>query len=124
MLFILLWLTALLVFAADKYDIMVNVKAGNNVVGVNPLTNDFDFGDLSTNLRATRYMTLENKSENKRYIAIFKTGEIGQMVEISNNFFDLAPAESKKIELNLYIPPSARNKAYRGKIVVVKLPIF
>ena len=42
---------------AAKYKMVVNVVDGKNIMGVNPLTESLDFGDLSRNNGMTRYIT-------------------------------------------------------------------
>ena len=125
---ILIILIIIVVFAivqivnAAKYKMLVNVKEGENVMGVNPLTDNLDFGDLSRNNGMTRYVKLNSGGKTSVYIAVFKFGEISDLVKLDRNFFTLKPGEEVKLAYEISIPPSAEVKKYSGWTVIFRLP--
>jgi len=119
---VIIWFLAVQVFAAERWDMVVVVKAEENIMGINPLDESLDFGDLSRNLGQTRYVKLVNGSKSDRYVMVWKWGEISDMVEIEKNNFVLEPGEEYKIGFKIQIPPSAETKQYKGKVMVFRLP--
>ena len=61
---------------AGKYRMIVNVVAGDNVVGINPLADNLDFGDLSRNNGMTRYVSMKNNGKMEIRVMAIKFGEI------------------------------------------------
>lgn len=121
---IIIWFLAVQFIVAERYDMQVQVKAEENVMGVNPLGDSLDFGDLSRDLGATRFVALNNNSDKDRYILVWKRGEIAQMIELNKNGFTLIPGQEEKLEFTIKIPPSAETRYYYGKAMVFKWPKF
>jgi hypothetical protein len=125
---ILIILIIILVYAivqvvnAAKYKMIVNVKEGENIMGINPLTESLDFGDLSRNNGMTRYVKLNNNGGGSVFFAVFKFGEISDLVKIDKNFFVLKPGEEVKLAYEIQIPPSAQIKKYSGWTIIFRLP--
>lgn len=109
---------------AAKYKMLVNVKEGENIMGVNPLTESLDFGDLSRNNGMTRYVNLKSGGSTSVYIAVFKFGEISDLIKLNQNFFTLKPGEEVKLAYEIQIPPSAEVKKYSGWTIIFRLPKF
>ena len=107
---------------AAKYKMLVNVVEGENVMGVNPLADKLDFGDLSRNNGMTRFVSFENNGRFPIYIAAFKVGSISDLVEIRKNFFTLEAGKEVKIPFEIDIPPSAETKEYSGWVWIFRLP--
>ena len=107
---------------AAKYKMLVNVKEGENIMGVNPLTESLDFGDLSRNNGMTRYVNLKSGGKTPVYVAVFNMGEISDLVKIDKNFFTLKGGEEVKLAYEISIPPSAEVKKYSGYTVIFRLP--
>jgi len=107
---------------AAKYKMLVNVKEGENIMGVNPLTESLDFGDLSRNNGMTRYVNLKSGGGTSVYVAVFNLGEISDLVKIDRNFFTLKPGEEVKLAYEIQIPPSAQVKKYSGWTIIFRLP--
>ena len=107
---------------AAKYKMIVNVKEGENIMGVNPLTESLDFGDLSRNNGMTRYVNLKSGGKTSVYVAVFNVGEISDLIKLSQNFFTLKPGEEVKLAYEIQIPPSAEVKKYSGYTVIFRLP--
>jgi len=110
------------VINAAKYKMVVNVVAGENVMGINPLADKLDFGDLSRNNGMTRYVNLKSGGGVPTYIAVFKLGEISDLVKIDKNFFILKPGEEVKLSFEIQIPPSAEIRKYGGWTIIFRLP--
>lgn len=107
---------------ASKYDMVVNVVDGKDVLGINPLTERLDFGDLSRKNRMTRQIAVSNGGNIDIFVMVWKFGEISGLVEVDRNFFVVKPEEESKISLEVRIPPSAETKKYEGKVWVFRLP--
>ncbi len=119
---VVIWFLGVQWFAAERYKMLVNVKAEDNIMGINPLAENLDFGDLSHNLGATRIVTLKNDSKSDRYILIWKQGEIADMVKTEKNSYVLKAGEELKIEFTIQIPPSAEPRGYQGKAIIFRWP--
>jgi len=121
---VVIWFLAIQIMAAETYQMVVVVKEEENIMGVNPLAESLDFGDLSRNLGSTRIVTLNNSSGGGRYILVWKRGEIGDMVTLNKNNFVLKPGEEIKLEFTIQIPPSAEPRQYKGKATIFRWPKF
>jgi hypothetical protein len=107
---------------AAKYKMVVNVVPGENIMGVNPLADKLDFGDLSRNNGMTRYVNLKSGGGIPTYIAVLKFGEIADLVKLDKNFFVLNPGEEVRLAFEINIPPSAETRQYSGWTVIFRLP--
>lgn len=107
---------------ATKYAMVVNVKNGENILGINPLGDSLDFGDLSRNNGMTRYVTLKNGGSATTYISIWKFGEISDLVKVDNGSFFLMPGDEKKIAFEISVPNSAQARQYSGWVWIFRLP--
>lgn len=107
---------------AAKYKMVVNVKEGENILGINPLTESLDFGDLSRNNGMTRYVAMNNGGNFPIYVIAWKFGEISDLVKLSKNYFTLNPGEEVKLAFEISIPPSAQIKKYSGWTIIFRLP--
>jgi hypothetical protein len=109
---------------ADKYSAQVLVIEGEKKVGVNPTTENLDFGDLSADTTATRFVTL-NASGINTYILVWKFGSIAELIKLNKNNFTISKGQTEKLEFSLYMPPSAPiGNKYTGKVWIFKLPKF
>ena len=107
---------------AAKYKMVVNVVEGENIMGINPLTEKLDFGDLSRNNGMERYVTLKSQGGISTYIMVWKFGSISDLVKIDKNYFILEPGQEKKLSFAIHIPPSAETKQYSGWTMIFRLP--
>jgi hypothetical protein len=107
---------------AAKYTMVVNVKDGENIMGINPLSENLDFGDLSRNNGMTRFVTFKNSGSTPVYIAAVEFGDISDLVKIDKNYFTLDPSEEVKISFEISIPPSAETRNYSGSVWIFRLP--
>jgi cold shock CspA family protein len=119
---IILLLLAIQVVIADKYQMQVQVIAGEKKVGVNPTTEMLDFGDLSADTSATRLVTMSAGGKDT-FVHITKFGSAADLVKVSTNNFTMKSGDEKKIEFAMYMPPSAPvGKWYKGWIMIFKIP--
>lgn len=107
---------------ADKYSAQVLVIEGEKKVGVNPTVEKLDFGDLSADTTATRYVTL-NASGINTYIYVWKFGSISELIKLNKNNFTIKKGQEEKLEFSLYMPPSAPiDKKFSGYVWIFKVP--
>ena len=110
------------VAVADKYSAQVLVIEGEKKGGVNPTDEKLDFGDLSADTSATRYVTLSAGGVNA-FVSVFKFGSISELVKLSENNFTMKKGDEKKLEFSLYMPLSAPiGEKYTGYVWIFKLP--
>ena len=107
---------------AAKYKMVINVVEGENIMGINPLADKLDFGDLSRNNGMTRYVTLNSGGGISTYIVVWKFGGISDLVKVNKNYFTLNPGEEVKLSFEINIPPSAEIKKYSGWTIIFRLP--
>jgi len=107
---------------AAKYKMVVNVVDGEDIIGVNPLADKLDFGDLSRNAGMTRYVTMKSGGGISTYVFVLKMGGISDLVRVDKNYFVLEPGQEVKIAFEIKIPPSAETKQYSGRAIVFRLP--
>lgn len=110
------------VINASKYEMLVNVVEGENVLGLNPTAERLDFGDLSRNNRMVRQITVANGGGMDSFVMVWKRGELSDLVEVDKNFFVVKPKEESKISFEVRIPPSAETRKYEGKVWVFRVP--
>lgn len=107
---------------AAKYKMVVNVVEGENIMGINPLADKLDFGDLSRNNGMTRYVTMKSEGEISTYVVVWKLGGIADLVKLNKNYFTLEPGEEVQLAFEINIPPSAPIEHYSGWTIIFRLP--
>ncbi|MDD5110267.1 MAG: hypothetical protein PHI63_03550 [Patescibacteria group bacterium] len=116
------WFIGVQVMAAERYAATVNVIEGKDKVAVNPVAK-LDFGDLSRDTGANRYVTLKNTGGMNKQIWIVKTGPIAEMMKIDKGTsFTLKPGEEVKVEFSVQVPVSAPIQKYGGTVYIFKMP--
>ena len=120
---ILLFILAVQIVNADKYSATVLPIEGEKKVGVNPTAESLDFGDLSKDTSANRYVTLKSSSGRDTYVWIVEFGALAQLIKIDDNKFILKAGQEKKVEFSLYMPSSATvGKRMNGYVWIFKMP--
>lgn len=119
---ILVLLVVIQIVNASRYKMVVNVVEGENIMGINPLADKLDFGDLSRNNGMTRYITMKSGGGIPTYVVVWKYGEISHLVEVNQNLFVLEPGQEVKLAFKIDIPPSAEFKEYSGRVWIFRLP--
>ncbi len=112
------------VLTADRYKAMVKVVDEENKIGVNPTAEALDFGDLSKNTGATRYVSIENNGNYKIYIIVWKFGSIAELIKLSRNNFTLSPGGKERLAFEMYMPVSADKEEYSGWVWIFKTPYW
>ncbi|MDH4140932.1 MAG: hypothetical protein OEV43_10235 [Coriobacteriia bacterium] len=107
--------------AAQRYRAHVQVVEGDTI-GVNPLTESLDFGDLPPGAEQKRFVTLENTGSRSAYIVVWSVGGIGELMDVDRSRFALGPGETARIEFSVSVPPSAPVKKYSGTVFIFRLP--
>ena len=120
--FLMAWFAIVQYMAADKYEAVVKVMEEGGKIGVNPMTERLDYGDLPKGNASTRFITIENRGGMDIYVAVVKYGGIAELIKVSRNNFVLDPGEKEKLELLLEMPISADKEEYKGKVLIFKLP--
>lgn len=120
---VVVWFVGVQLMAAERYSAVVNVVEGIDKVGVNPTADRLDFGDLSHDTGASRFVTLANNGKVAKQIWVVKTGGIAELMNIDRGgWFVLKAGEQAKIEFNVKIPSSAPYQQFRGKVIIFKWP--
>ena len=107
---------------AAKYKMTVNVVEGENIMGINPLTDELDFGDLARNNGMTRYVNIKNNGKMSVYFWVMKFGNVADLVQVEDNKFILDSGEEKKLGFSLNVLPSAEIKRYSGRVIIFRFP--
>jgi len=119
---IIIFVVVVQIVAADKYSAQVQVVEEKGTIGVNPLAEKLDFGDLARELSAVRYVSMENNGKFPIYVMIVKFGGISDLIKISRNNFVLESGQKERLEFEVFVPVSAENKYYTGWVWIFKLP--
>ena len=119
---IILLVVIIQIVNAAKYKMVVNVVEGENVMGVNPLADKLDFGDLSRNNGMTRYITMKSSGKTATYVMVWRWGGISDLIKLDKNNFVLQPGEEVQLAFELLVPPSAEIKKYSGYTWIFRLP--
>lgn len=109
--------------SVTRYRTQVIVAAAGAPLGINPLEDRIDFGDIPVGQEVTKTLILENLGSVDNYIAIFLIGGIGDLVKVEPNFFTLVSGEKKDVRFRLAMPDSAPvDKRFSGRVLVFRLP--
>lgn len=119
---LLVWVGAVQYFAAEKYQAVVKVVGENRETSVNTAADGLDFGSLTEGNSSTRFVTVKNNGKRDVYVKIYKLGEISKLIKINRNDFALGAGENKNIEFLLEVPSGAKEKEYKGKVLIFKIP--
>ena len=120
--FVVVFISAVQISVADKYKAQVLVIEGEKKVGVNPTTTNLDFGDLSGDTSATRFVSL-NAGGAKTQIFVFKFGSIAELIKVNDKSFVMEAGDEKRLEFSLYMPVSApAGERYTGWVWIFKIP--
>lgn len=107
--------------AAQWYRVTVQVVA-DGTLGINPLDDALDFGDMPPGTGQTRFVTLANDSGRPAYIMVLTIGGVGQLIDVDRSRFVLEGGQTAQVGLKLRVPPSAPLKGYSGAVAIFRLP--
>ena len=88
------------------YGSQVIVAEPGAAIGINPLVDRIDFGDVPVGQEIAKSLNLTNNGGVDNYIAIFVVGGIGDLVSIDPNFFTLKSGDEVEVQFRLIVPPS------------------
>ena len=120
---LLLLVVTFLFQALTIYDSQVIVKEKGSPIGINPLTDRIDFGDIPQGEGVGKSLILENEGTVPNQVNIFVIGNIGDLVEVDPGSLTVEPGETAEVKLSLTMPASAPpEKKYTGKLFILRLP--
>jgi len=122
--FLVLILILAQVINADKYRAVVRVVDEKGQIGVNPTTEKLDFGDLAKNASMVRYINVNNGGKFKVSVMVLKFGNISDLIKVQDSRFVVSAGETKRIRVEMFMPPSANKERYSGWVVVFKIPLL
>lgn len=120
---LVLLLAVVQIINAEKYQAVVRMVAEAGQIGVNPTTEVLDFGDLSKNATAARFINVTNEGRFKVSVAVFKFGSIAELIKVDKPRFVVSPGGKERIRFELYMPPSATRERLSGWVWVFKVPL-
>lgn len=109
------------VIAAQRYRVTVQV-VDDATLGINPLDDSLDYGDMPLGAGQTRFVTLSNDSERAAYIWVVTIGSAGKLIKVDRSHFVLAGGETQQVGFAMRVPPSAPKKRYTGTVHIFRLP--
>lgn len=113
--------TAVEIIAAQRYRVSVQV-VDDATLGINPLDDSLDYGDMPLGAGQTRFVTLSNDSDRAAYIWVVTVGSAGKLIKIDRSHFVLAGGESQRVGFAMRVPPSAPKKQYTGTVHIFRFP--
>ncbi len=118
-LILLVW-GAVIARSTSIYSAQVLVPEGG-AIGIPPPTG-LDFGDVPRGASAEKRIQLTNEGRLNTYVVVFTWGSIGDLLNVSDAFFNMKPGEKRTLTFEASIPISAPQKKYTGRVFVVRLP--
>ena len=119
---VILW-GAVAVSSTSIYSAQVLVVEGGGV-GIPP-PEQLDFGDLPVGAASEKRIFFKNNGRVPTAVVILEWGGIRDLMGISDAFFVIDPGDEREITFRVEPPPSAlsgEEKAYSGKVIVVRIP--
>ena len=107
---------------ADKFAMQVNVIKSANKIGINPLTDSLDFGDIYPGGKVKRYITVKNDGPRSTLMVVWVTGTAGEMVTANDSYLTLEPGKKRRLTFLIKVPASASFQTYQGRVWLIRLP--
>ena len=121
---VLLLAVTFLFQALTIYDTQVIAKEKGSPIGINPLTDRIDFGDIPQGSTIGKTLTLENRGAVPNQIIIFVFGGIGDLVKVEPGSLTLESGETAEVHFRLTMPSSVTpERKYTGKVFILRLPM-
>lgn len=109
--------------ALTIYNAQVIVKEAGSSIGINPLGDRIDFGDIPQGETVGKTLIMENEGVVPNNVVVFIIGNIGDLVTVKPSSLTLEPGETVEVDFRLTMPVSATpEKKYTGKVFVLRLP--
>jgi len=120
---VLLLAVTFLFQATTIYSVQAIAKEAGSAIGINPLGDRIDFGDIPQGAAVTKTLILENQGTIPNRIVIFIIGGIGDLVKVEPGSLTVEPGETKEVDFELTMPASATpERKYSGRAFVLRLP--
>ena len=121
---VLLLAVTFLFQALTIYDTQVIAKKAGEPIGINPLTDRIDFGDIPQGQEVGKTLIMENAGTVPNQVNVFIIGSIGDLVKVQPGSVTIEPGETKEVNFRLTMPASAPvEKKYTGKVFILRLPL-
>ena len=121
---VLLLAVTFLFQALTIYDTQVIAKKAGEPIGINPLTDRIDFGDIPQGQEVGKTLIMENAGTVPNQVNVFIIGSIGDLVKVRPGSLTIEPGEIKEVNFRLTMPASAPvEKKYTGKVFILRLPL-
>jgi len=114
------WLFAV-VSSVTVYSTQLVVVDGN-AIGIPPPTASLDFGDVPRGGQLERSIRFENSGIMPTAVLVIEWGGARDFTRVSDASFSLGPGEEKTVTFDARPPASAPAKAYKGKVIVLRIP--
>jgi len=120
---LLLLVVTFLFQALTIYHSQVIAKKAGAPIGMNPLGDRIDFGDVPQGAIVGKTLILENAGAVPNQVNVFIFGNIADLVKVEPTSVILEPGEKAEVDFSLTMPPSAPPETkYSGKVFVLRLP--
>lgn len=120
---LLLLVVTFLFQALTIYNTQVIAKKAGEGIGMNPLGDRIDFGDIPQGQTVAKTVIMENEGAVPNHITIFIIGNIGDLVKVNPSSITLEPGETVEVDFRLTMPASATpEKKYTGRVFILRLP--
>lgn len=109
--------------ALTIYNSQAIAKEAGSSIGINPLGDRIDFGDIPQGETVSKTLIMENEGAVPNNVMVFIIGNIGDLVEVNPSSLTLEPGERVEVKFRLTMPASAPpEKKFTGKVFVLRLP--
>ncbi len=106
------------------YSSQVIVVEAGDPIGINPLEDRVDFGEVPRGSAISKTISFENTGTVPNRIMVFIIGGIGDLVTVEPGSFTLNEGEKMDVKLGVVMPESAEvGKKFSGRVVVVRIPL-
>jgi hypothetical protein len=120
---VLLLAVTFLFQALTIYNTQVIAKEAGTSIGINPLGDRIDFGDIPQGETVSKTLIMENEGAVPNNVTVFIIGNIGDLVEVNPSSLTLEPGETVEVKFRLTMPASAPpEKKFTGRVFVLRLP--
>ena len=122
--FVLLLAGLFLYQSTTVYSSRVIVKPAGDPIGINPLDDRVDFGDVPQGAAISKTLVFNNEGTVPNQVRIIVMGGIADLVKVEVKTFTLQPGEEKSVKFELVMPPSATPEdQFSGRVIVVRFPL-
>ena len=122
--FILVLVGTFLCQSTTIYSSQVIVVPSGAPIGINPLDDRVDFGDVPQGSSVGKTLNFENEGSLPNRVIVMVVGSIGDLVKVEPSSFTLNQGDKQDVSLQLVMPESAEvEKKFSGRVVVLRFPL-